>query len=550
MKSISNFWVFLTLITVITISSCTDDLNTDPVVERRLEDLLNEDPDAVKGLVARLYGGLILHGTGVPGSGNQQSDVVADDPGEAVYLRSLWNLQEMTTDIVKNRWGDGGLDPLTTTSNWVATNKYFGYMYNRIFFQISQVNNFLLETEAIDFQEKDELRAEARFLRALSYYHAMDLFGGVPLVTEKDGIGGALKPRSTRGQIFEYVEEELIQIREIIPVQNEYGRANRSAVDMVLAKIYLNAEVYANTSMYDKALEFCDIIINEGGFSLDENYQSIFQGDNFNSKEIIFPIVSDRVNIQSFGGTTYLVNGSYSTDTMNVREDPDDPESKLLYSIADLGAQAGWTGHRCTPALYSLFEGISEDSFDTSTDDSDTNEDQRAIFFTAGHNFEMNDYRSWKDGYPTTKFRNTYAAGDAPSMNFSDIDFPMFRLADVYLMYAEAHLEGGGGSESRAISLINELRERAYGGPSGNIDAATFRSPDFIRDERARELYYEGHRRQDLIRLGQFTGGTYTWPWKGGIVTGAAIPSTYALFPIPLEALQANPNFGGQNQGY
>lgn len=509
------------IICLFILSSCINDLDTEPRIEQSLDNLLSDDPNAITGILAKLYGGLVIHGQGVPGSGNQIADIIGDDPGETVYFRSLWNLQEMPTDIVKNRWGDNGLDPLTTATGWIATNKFFGYMYNRIFYQVGQVNNFILEVTPRDFEEKDLFIAEARFLRALAYYHAMDLFGGVPLVTEADGIGGANKPRSSRQEIFEYVESELLAIENTIPVSSQYGRVNRATIQMLLAKAYLNAEVYTEQSKYTEALDYISRVINDGQFSLSDNYQSIFQGDNFLSSEIIFPLIGDRLNTQSFGNTTYLINGSLSTETMN---------------IADFGAENGWTGHRCTPALYSLFGNL------------ETTGDSRAIFWTDGHQFEMEDYRQWSDGYPTTKFRNTYAQGDAPVMNFSDVDIPFFRLADAYLMYAEAHLRGGGGDIGTALSYINQLRERAYGDTSGNISAGEL-TLDFIIDERARELYYEGHRRQDLIRFGLFTGSTYNWPWKGGVVNGTSIPSHYDLYPIPLEALQANPN-QEQNPGY
>ncbi|MBJ6368276.1 RagB/SusD family nutrient uptake outer membrane protein [Snuella sedimenti] len=495
------------------IYSCTDDLNTEPVIEQSLENLLASDPDAALGILARLYGGFVLHGTGVPGSGDQEADIAGDDPGETVWFRSMWNMQELTTDIVKNRWGDGGLDPLTTATGWVPTNKFFGYIYNRSYFNIAQVNNFVLDVQKAGIENADQFVAEARFIRAITYYYLMDMFGGVVKVTEADGVTGVLKAKEKRADIFKFIEEELLAIESIIPANNDYGRANRAAVHMALAKIYLNAEVYTGSPQYDKALTYSEKVITESSFSLDADYQSIFQGDNYMASEIIFPLIGDRSNVQSFGNSTYLTNASLGDTTM---------------PIGDFGNSEGWFGNRCTPALYSLFGDLS------------TTADSRAIFWTSGHNYEMADYKVWEDGYPTTKFQNAYASGSSVESRFSDTDIPLFRLSDAYLMYAEAHLQGGGGTIDKALGYINALRERAYGNASGNIDSGEL-TLDFIIDERARELYYEGHRRQDLIRFGLFTGGDYVWPWKGNVAEGTSIPSHYNVFPFPLEALQANP---------
>src|SRR5699024_6990426 len=126
---------------------------------------------------------------------------------------------------------------------------------------------------------------------------------------------------------------------------------------------------------------------------------------------------------------------------------------------------------------------------------------------------------------------------------------PMFRLAGVYLMYAEAVLRGGqGGSKAQALELINKIRERAYGDASGNISMGEL-TLEFILEERARELYWEGHRRTDLIRYGLFTGGEYVWAWKGHVQAGAATDDHYALFPIPASDINANTNLN-QNPGY
>jgi len=125
----------------------------------------------------------------------------------------------------------------------------------------------------------------------------------------------------------------------------------------------------------------------------------------------------------------------------------------------------------------------------------------------------------------------------------------MFRLADVYLMYAEAVLSGGsGGDMGTALDYVNMVRERAYNSPAGNIEANELDLP-FILDERARELYWEGHRRTDLVRHGLFTGGDYLWQWKGDARDGRATDVKYDIFPIPDADIGANPNLQ-QNTGY
>jgi hypothetical protein len=145
-----------------------------------------------------------------------------------------------------------------------------------------------------------------------------------------------------------------------------------------------------------------------------------------------------------------------------------------------------------------------------------------------------------------TVFR--HGKGNDPDQAFIDIDMPVFRLAEMYLIYAEAHLRGGGGSPGTATDYINILRDRAYGNTNGRITAADL-TLNFILDERGRELYWEGHRRTDLIRYNRFTEGTYLWPWKGGVAAGRGVNPELELFPIPLAEITANPNLK-QNPGY
>lgn len=177
--------------------------------------------------------------------------------------------------------------------------------------------------------------------------------------------------------------------------------------------------------------------------------------------------------------------------------------------------------------------------------------DKRAMFWTDGQSLEIEDIGEFTHGYAITKFKNVNKDGSParfPHPDFVCTDYPVFRLADAYLMYAEAVLRGGGGSQGRALDLVNQIRTRAYGAADGNISAGDL-TLNFILDERARELYWEGHRRTDLIRYDMFTTSNYLWQWKGKVPEGAATGSFRNLYPIPSAEMSSNPNLK-QNTGY
>lgn len=497
------------------IVSCTDDLNTVPKVQLTLEELLEQDPDAINGIVSRLYASFALSGPNGAGSSD-----ISDDPGESPFLRGIINLQEFTADGMKNRWGDDGLDQLTTTSDWDGNNKFFRYLYNRAYYTIPQCNNLLQVLNNVSVDNIDVVKGETRFLRSLAYFYLIDAFGKGVLATENNLGQTEPLPEASRQELFDFVESELLAIEPIMPETNDYGRANKFVVDMLLAKLYMNAQVYTGTARWDDAAIYVNKIINEGGYSLEPNFVQLFSADNSNSNEIIYPLIADAVNSQSYGNTTYIVNGSLSPDTI---------------PITQFGATEGWQGHRATEAWYSLYGDL------------DTTPDIRAsLFWTEGHNYDMVDYREWTDGYPAIKFRNTNFNGTSTPTQFSSTDFPLYRLADVYLMYAELAIRGAAGTTiSDAVTYVNNVRNRSN---AGTITQGQL-TLDFILDERARELNLEGHRRTDLIRFGKFTGGSYLWPWKGNAENGVSIPDYYNLFPIPEQALQANLNLE-QNPGY
>lgn len=496
--------------------SCTDDLNTQPVNDVSLEQLLQQDPNAVNGIMSKLYGSFALSGPDGPGS----NDLVNDDPGESPFLRGIINLQEFTADGMKNRWGDDGLDQLTTTSNWDENNKFFRYLFNRAYYTIPQCNNLINILKTVDVENEEQVVSEIRFIRSLAYYYVIDCFGKGVLATEENFGQSTPLPEASRQELFDYVESELLAIETDLPDANSYGRANKSVARMLLAKLYLNAEVYTGTERYTDALTFITKVINEGNYSLDPNFGHMFSGDNNTSSEIIYPLIADPLISQSFGNTTYLVNGSLNSETM---------------PLSNYGATQGWGGHRSTKAWYGLFGNLN-----TSTDD------RADLFWTNGHTFEMTDYKQWTNGYPSTKFRNSNFGASSIPTDFSGTDFPLYRLADAYLMYAECVARGAsGGSTAQALTYVNNIRLRS----NATVVSAGDLTLDFILDERGRELMFEGHRRTDLIRFNKFTGGSYLWPWKGNTLNGTSIPATYKLFPIPLLALQSNPNLT-QNPGY
>ncbi|MEC5158754.1 RagB/SusD family nutrient uptake outer membrane protein [Chryseobacterium sp. MP_3.2] len=501
-------------------NSCTRDLDTNPKVDLTLENLLANDPNAVEGLLSRLYASFALSSVNGPGS----SDISGADAGESPFIRGIVNLQDFTADDMKNRWGDNGLDQLTTTTNWTSNNKFFKYAYDRLYYTIPQATNLIaiMKRDDVVYAEKEQVISELRFLRAMSYYYIIDLFGKGVLVNDDNFNTPLPLAQSSRTELFAFVESELLDVEGKISAQASYGKANKSAVRMLLAKLYLNSEVYTGVAKYSEAGTYAAKVINEGGYILEPNIRKNFSADNNNSREIIFPLIADAVSSQSFGNTTYLVNGSLSTDTM---------------TPANYGATEGWAGHRATKAWYGLF-GNSAAAIAA-------NPDQRGqIFWTTGHSFEMTDYKTWTDGFPANKFWNKNSDGTGAVTSFSSTDFPLFRLSDAHLMYAEAALRGAStATVGQGLTYVNLVRARA-----GATSFATINLQNIL-DERARELNFEGVRRQDLVRFGKFTGSSYIWPWKGGVKDGTSIPAHYNVFPIPSTALQSNPNLT-QNTGY
>jgi starch-binding outer membrane protein, SusD/RagB family len=510
--------IFATLI----FAACVNDLDVIPKDPNLITSLtVYNTPGAYKEGLAKLYATFELSGQQGP---NGKPDIAGIDEGFSNYLRQLWNAQELSTDEAVMAWNDASIKDFHWQT-WAPNDVFISALYSRIMYTVALCNEYIRATADKTDADIVKYHAEARFLRALAYYHAIDLYGNPPFVTEADEPGAFFPKQTTRAALFTYVESELKDIENQLGAPKfEYARADQAAAWTLLAKLYLNAKIYvpSGTDRFGDCVTYCKKVI-AAGYTLNAKYANNFTADNNLSPEIIFPITSDATHTQSWGGMTYLIHGPIG-GTM---------------PPAQFGVGSGWGGIRTTKAFVNKFSDTSGKT------------DKRAMFWTDGQKLEINDIGLFTDGWAITKYSNATSTGAVrtPLPDFVDTDLPVFRLADVYLMYAEGVLRGATtGDRATALGYINALRQRAYGNTSGNITDAQM-TLDFILDERARELYWEGHRRTDLVRYGRFTGGTYLWPWKGKVAAGTATESFRDLYPIPSNDMGANPTLK-QNPGY
>ncbi|MDR6846805.1 RagB/SusD family nutrient uptake outer membrane protein [Flavobacterium granuli] len=541
MKNIKIKLLGISLLLLVTIfPSCTDDLNQVPDNgDSKSSDELFKDPASYKQFLAKIYAGLAVTGQQGPAG---SPDVSGVDEGASDYLRGYYYLQELTTDLAVIAWGDATIQDFHNQT-WTSLDTFLNATYARFSFQIVNCNEFLRQTtdekltaRGVDATLKTEIgyfRAEARFMRALTYWHLLDAYGGGSLVTEESPIDFYYPDYATRAQLYDFVESELKTIIPLLkPRGNEKYRADQGAAKMLLANLYMNAKVYVNDNDgFNKAVPLLNEIIASGYIIHNpagrNGYQELFLADNDKNgaeNEFIFTVASDGLNTQTFGGTTFLthaaVGGSMKKD--------------------DFGINGGWGGIRTTSAFVKMFPGTTE-----AANTSDT----RGNFYKDGQSLEIKDISVFTDGYAVQKFRNLTTAGVPGSDkkgDFVDSDFPLFRLADTYLLYAECAIRGASGANlSTAVTYVNALRSRA----KADVITQSQLTLPFILDERARELHWELHRRTDLVRFGKFTGGSYIWPWKGGVESGAPTQSYRDIFPIPANALSANTKLI-QNPGY
>lgn len=461
-----------------------------------------------------------------------------------VHLRQFvgnqryWLMLEGGTDecVIPTRgsgWGDGNQWRDLHKHEWTKAHPKFKDMWNWAYAGVSITNKGLFKLKPVkDGPLKKNYEGQIRAMRALYYFLLMDSFGNIPLVTSfEDTSTPSTKPRV---EIYNFLESELKEIsNDISPDVNagSYGLPTKWFAHYLLAKLYLNAEVYANKNEYAKAIEQLDIVINSGKYQLAANYLSTFLPTNGpQDKEIIFSIVNEasapgqQLNFQirflpGASPKAFGVNaggwGGHATlpEFYNMFSDPTDQRNKqwLAGLIAEPSGVPIMNGNAQMNIINELRWGVADPAnpFNVGGDQSTGNgtvQGVRSVKYRPDPNF-------------------------ATGQQFMNNDYVMFRYADVVLMKAEAQLRLGLGSP---LALVNSLRAIRTAAPRATLTL------DNLLEERGLEFAYEHWRRNDLIRFGK---------WEGSWGLKTSSDPTRRLFPIPQDILAVNPNLK-QNPGY
>ena len=470
----------------------------------------------------------------------QRISSVSSEARSQNYLRTLTMFQDCSTDSCDPIWLAG--ETLTDVNglSWTASNPWCSAMYYHIYNIVAMCNDFisnagngelLSRLSESDRETVAELKSEARFLRAYAYSHAIDFYNRMPFVTEADGVGSYIPKTYDRSQMFGFLVQELSEIAETLDVTN-YGHATRGAAYALLARIYLNGETWTGTRYYTECISACKEVLKDG-YMLEDDYGRLFNGDNhlraMGGSEIIFAFACDGTKTTTWDATTFLVC------------------RQVLDGYADAadvygndGANA-WNNLRARPQLVDVFEYGDRRNLTAGTDREDNGD---GTYTETERSKDITAHDDASTGYRIRKWTNVTDAGEAASFcgegGGADTDFPVLRLADVYLMIGEACLRGGEGvTRSEALGYVNDVRKRAFGSDSGNIGDGDF-TLDFLCDERLREFYLECIRRTDLIRFGKYTSG-YSWQWKANVSEGADVDSRFRFLAIPEAEYSVNP---------
>lgn len=527
-------------------TACIGDLDTLPLnpSDSTSETVYGADESGYIAGLTKLYFNFVS---------NETTDLQVSDAGASELVRAFWTVQEVTSDACKCAWENDAWVRAMNTNTWSDADNDATYaVYVRTLQGIAYTNEYLRQTASDRLSDRgvsSELaakiqgfRAEARFLRAYFYWMALDVFGDVPFTTENSPFGGGVNPKqASRKDVFDYCISELTALAAddspMPAARSNYPRADKGAVLGLLARMYLNAEVYTGTPMWQEAKDACEDIFTMG-YSLCPEYADLFRGDNGENpealNEVLFGISYDAEQTQSYGGTSYLTLAAIAAT---------DVSSTQMIN----GVNNGWGGIRVPYEYVEKYFNVRNADYSAGT--YDVNDKRGRMFYIKGRSESMDGaLYVFLNGWSCLKFNNiphnmdqdSYLA-TAASKAYSDIDFPMIRLGEIYLIYAEACMNLG--QANTALPKVQDLAARA------GVTAPTSITQEWLIEERARELMWEGHRRTDLIRYGKFTSSSFLWTYKGGSFSGQGFDDHMKIFAIQASELASNPELH-QNPGY
>ena len=535
------------LLTAALVAACVNDLDTLPLnkTEPVSEYVYGTNETAYKEGLGRLYFQFIT---------NDLTDLQQMDGGASEVIRAFWSVQETSTDEAKCSWENDAWVRALNTNTWSEVQNDAVYaVYVRTLQGIALVNEYLRQTTPEKLQSRgvsaelarkiDGFRDEARFIRAYLYWMAIDCFGSVPFTTEKSPFGGAYFPQqASRTDIFDWCVGELQYLMsddsDLLPARSNYPRADKGSAAGLLARMYLNSEVYTGVERWEEAKEVCESIFAMG-YALCPDYAALFRGDNGENMqargEMLWAVDYSDSKTQSYGGTSYILSATLASTDITEASRPN-------------GQRNGWAGLRVPYEFVSTYFNVSGQDYQTGA--YEVADKRGEVFYIKGRSESMDGaLYNFMNGWSCLKFNNIPFGQTNESFlpqsalkTFSDVDFPMIRLGEIYLIYAEACMNTG--AEALALPKLQELSSRAGVEPPQQI------TRDFLVAERARELMWEAHRRTDLIRYGLYHTDAYLWPYKGGdSFKGQAFPEYKCLFSIPPTELATN-DILVQNPGY